>query len=174
MLNKPSGYVSATDDKKDPTVIDIVSKKFRKTGLNVMGRLDKDTEGLIILTDDGKLIHEVLSPKKHVAKVYYAKIYGCVTEEDIEEFSKGININDEYITKPSELKIINSGDISEIELKIFEGKYHQVKRMFLARGKKVIYLKRIQIGDIYLDENLKLGEFRELTESELKSLKKQY
>jgi 16S rRNA pseudouridine516 synthase len=172
MMNKPSGYVSATDDKRDPTVLDIISGHFRKAGLNVMGRLDKDTEGLLILTDDGDLIHEILSPKKHVAKVYYAKIDGCVTEEDVQEFSKGININNEYTTKPSELKIINSGDISEIELKIFEGKYHQVKRMFLARGKKVIYLKRIQIGDIYLDENLKLGEFRELTENELKSLKK--
>ena len=172
MLNKPAGFVSATEDKRDQTVLDIVKGHFRTSGLNVMGRLDKDTEGLLILTDDGNLIHEVLSPKKHIPKIYYAKIEGHVTEEDVEEFAKGINVNDEYITKPGELKIISSGDISEIELKIFEGKYHQVKRMFLARGKKVIYLKRIRIGDVCLDENLKLGEFRELTDEEMGSLKR--
>ena len=133
-----------------------------------VGRLDKDTEGLLVLTNDGQLAHRVLSPKKHVPKTYYAKIQGKVTEEDILAFEKGVILDDGYETMPSQLKILKSDDMSEIELTIHEGKFHQVKRMFESVGKKVVYLKRLSMGKLKLDESLKLGEYRELTEEEVK------
>ena len=133
-----------------------------------VGRLDKDTEGLLVLTNDGQLAHRVLSPKKHVPKTYYAKIQGKVTEEDILAFEKGVILDDGYETMPSQLKILKSDDMSEIELTIHEGKFHQVKRMFESVGKKVVYLKRLSMGKLMLDENLGLGEYRELTDEEVK------
>lgn len=170
MLNKPDGYISATYDKHDPIVLDLIDPIYNAFEPFPVGRLDKDTEGLLILTNDGKLSHRVLSPKKHVPKTYYAKVEGLVTENDVKAFEKGVTLDDGYETMPAQLKILNSGEESEIELTIHEGKFHQVKRMFESVGKKVVYLKRISMGKLLLDENLALGEYRELTEDEIKLL----
>ena len=168
MLNKPDGYISATFDKYDPIVLDLIDQSYLVFEPFPVGRLDKDTEGLLVLTNDGQLAHRVLSPKKHVPKTYYAKIQGKVTEEDILAFEKGVILDDGYETMPAQLKILESGEQSEIELTIHEGKFHQVKRMFESVGKKVVYLKRLSMGKLKLDESLKLGEYRELTEEEVK------
>ena len=168
MLNKPDGYISATFDKYDPIVLDLIDQSYLVFEPFPVGRLDKDTEGLLVLTNDGQLAHRVLSPKKHVPKTYYAKIQGKVTEEDILAFEKGVILDDGYETMPSQLKILKSDDMSEIELTIHEGKFHQVKRMFESIGKKVVYLKRLSMGKLKLDESLGLGEYRELTEEEVK------
>ena len=169
MLYKPAGYVSATTDAKDKTVLDLITDKKRKD-LFPVGRLDKDTEGLLLITNDGDLAHRLLAPKKHVDKLYYAKVEGLVTEDDVKTFAEGVNIGDDEMTRPAVLEILKSDDISEIHLTIQEGKFHQVKRMFEAVGKKVIYLKRVSMGTLRLDENLKLGEYRALTEEELEHL----
>lgn len=170
MLNKPQDYVSATTDKRDATVIDLLDEEYLCFEPFPIGRLDKDTEGLLIISNDGKLSHDLLSPKKHIPKTYYADINGIVTEEDVNEFKKGIILEDGYNCLPSELNIIKSDTISEIELTIYEGKFHQVKRMFEAVGKEVTYLKRISMGTLKLDESLELGEYRELTDEELNML----
>lgn len=170
MLNKPAGVVSATEDSKERTVLDVVKQRKRKD-LFPVGRLDKDTEGLLLLTNDGALAHRLLSPKHHVAKVYYAKVLGVMDEEDILKFSKGLSVDDEFVALPAELKILKTDtDASEIELKIYEGKFHQVKRMVHAVGKEVVYLKRLSMGGLKLDAQLKPGEYRPLTESELEEL----
>ena len=138
-----------------------------------VGRLDKDTEGLLLITNDGALAHRLLSPKKHVDKCYFARICGKVTEEDVRSFEKGVNIGSQEqpeITMPGKLEIITSDDISKIRLTIQEGKFHQVKRMFQAVGKEVIYLKRLRMGTLILDENLGIGEYRPLTKEELEKL----
>lgn len=171
MMNKPQGVVSATWDRSLRTVADILPEEFKCFELFPVGRLDIDTEGLLIMTDDGQLAHELLSPRKHVSKRYYARIEGRVTEEEIKSFRQGVTLEDGYKTLPSELEILKSGEISEIELVIYEGKFHQVKRMFEAVGKKVSFLKRIQMGNLKLDEKLDKGECRELTEEELTVLK---
>ena len=173
MLNKPAGVVSATEDKKERTVIDLIKESKRKD-LFPAGRLDKDTEGLLLITNDGQLAHRLLSPKKHVDKVYYAKIDGMVTEEDVKRFAKGIDIGaeEEEMTRPAKLDIMRSAEESEIRLTIHEGKFHQVKRMFLAVGKEVTYLKRERMGTLCLDENLKPGEYRLLTEEEIENVRK--
>ena len=168
MMNKPDGYLSATFDKRDPIVLDLIDPSYLTFEPFPVGRLDKDTEGLLVLTNDGQLAHRVLSPKKHVPKTYYAKIEGVVTEEDIKAFEKGVILDDGYETMPSQLKILKSDELSEIELTIHEGKFHQVKRMFESVGKKVVYLKRLSMGKLMLDENLGLGEYRELTDEEVK------
>ena len=170
MMNKPQGVLSATEDKRDQTVIDLLDAEYNIFELFPVGRLDKDTEGFLLLTNDGKLAHNLLSPKKGVPKTYYAHIEGIVTEEDTERFSEGVILDDGYETKPGQLRILKSADISEIELTITEGKYHQVKRMFEAVGKQVIYLKRLSMGPLSLDESLALGSYRELTEEELQQL----
>ena len=170
MLNKPDGYISATFDKRDPIVLDLIDKEDLVFEPFPVGRLDKDTEGLLVLTNDGQLAHRVLSPKKHVPKTYYAKIEGIVTEEDIKAFAKGVTLDDGYETMPAELIILKSDEISEIELTIHEGKFHQVKRMFESVDKKVIYLKRLSMGKLKLHENLALGEYRELTDEEVKMI----
>ena len=172
MLNKPAGVISATEDNRCETVIDLIESKKRKD-LFPVGRLDKDTEGLLLITNDGALAHRLLSPKKHVDKCYFAKVQGKVTEEDVMAFSKGVNIGtleEEEWTMPGELVILKSDEISEIRLTIQEGKFHQVKRMFQAVGKEVIYLKRERMGTLVLDDSLELGEYRELTDEELKNL----
>ena len=169
MLNKPAGVISATEDKREKTVIDLITEKKRKD-LFPVGRLDRDTEGLLLITNDGELAHRLLSPSKHVDKVYYAKIDGKVTIEDVEAFQQGVDIGEEKLTRPAKLRILKSGTQSEIELTICEGKFHQVKRMFQAVGKEVVYLKRLQMGTLILDESLKLGEYRELTEQEIADL----
>ena len=168
VLNKPMGFVTSTEDPRDRTVMELVPRDWMKMGVFPVGRLDKDTEGLLVLTNDGQLAHRVLSPKKHVPKTYYAKIEGRVTEEDIKAFEAGVTLDDGYETMPAQLKIIESGEQSEIELTIHEGKFHQVKRMCESVGKKVVYLKRLSMGKLMLDENLGLGEYRELTDEEVK------
>ncbi len=177
MLNKPAGVVSATVDSRDLTVIELIESKKRKD-LFPVGRLDKDTEGLLLITNDGALAHRLLSPKKHVDKCYYAKVNGNVTQKDIDIFAKGVNIgteDSEEWTSPAVLQILTQEKegpetISEIRLTIQEGKYHQVKRMFQAVGKEVLYLKRESMGTLKLDRHLKTGEYRTLTEEELKRL----
>ena len=173
MLNKPAGVVSATEDRRDITVIDLIKEKKRKD-LFPVGRLDKDTEGLLLITNDGDLAHRLLAPKKHVDKVYYAKVAGIVTEDDVEKFAQGIDIGteEEEMTRPARLDILKSGEESEIRLTIHEGKFHQVKRMFQAVEKEVIYLKRERMGSLCLDENLKPGEYRLLTEEEIENVRK--
>lgn len=171
MMHKPPGVISATEDLHDQTVIDLLDPFHAHFEPFPVGRLDKDTEGLLLITNDGGLTHNLLSPKKHVPKVYYAQIDGEVTGADIEAFSRGVMLEDGYMTKPGELVILNAGPTSEIELTISEGKFHQVKRMFESVGKKVTYLKRLSMGSLKLDEQLELGEYRELTEDELNSLK---
>jgi len=170
MMNKPQGVLSATEDKRDQTVIDLLDEEYNIFEMFPVGRLDKDTEGFLLLTNDGKLAHNLLSPKKGVPKTYYAHIEGIVTEEDTKKFSEGVILDDGYETKPGQLSILKSADISEIELTITEGKYHQVKRMFEAVGKQVVYLKRLSMGPLSLDESLALGSYRELTEEELQLL----
>ena len=172
MLNKPAGVISATEDKRDITVLDLIKEKKRKD-LFPVGRLDKDTEGILLITNDGALAHRLLSPKKHVDKCYYAKIRGGVTEDDVRVFKERINIGTQEEpewTMPAELKILEKGTVSRIRLTIREGKFHQVKRMFLAVGKEVVYLKRERMGALVLDEELAPGEYRKLTDSELKSI----
>lgn len=171
IMNKPQGVISATKDDNDTTVVDLIKTNTRND-LFPVGRLDKDTEGLLIITNDGEMAHRLLSPSNHVKKIYYAKISGVVTEEDVKKFSEGLTLADGTVTKPADLKIIKSGDISEIELTIVEGKYHQVKRMFASTGKHVEFLKRICMGELYLDDNLKTGEYRKLTDDELRRLQK--
>ncbi|PYF09100.1 pseudouridine synthase [Ureibacillus chungkukjangi] len=170
MMHKPPGVISATEDNVDKTVIDLLDPLAQHFKPFPVGRLDKDTEGLLLITNDGQLSHNLLSPKKHVPKTYYAKIDGEVTQSDIEAFKQGVELDDGYVTKPGELVILSSGPRSEIELTIQEGKFHQVKRMFESVGKKVTYLKRLSMGSLVLDESLELGDYRELTEEELKSL----
>jgi|SRR5690625_63044 len=167
MLNKPAGYLSATEDFKDQTVIDLLEPDLQLFEPFPVGRLDKDTEGLLLLTNDGQLAHHMLSPKKGVKKTYYARVSGRVTEEDREAFEKGVTLDDGYVTKPAKLEILTRGTMSEIELTITEGKFHQVKRMFQAVGKEVIYLRRERMGELYLDESLPLGSYRELNKKEL-------
>ena len=167
MMNKPQGVISATEDTRDETVIDLLELEDAHFEPFPVGRLDKDTEGFVLLTNNGKLAHELLSPKKHVPKTYFARIQGEVTKDDIMKFKDGVTLDDGYETKPAELVIKTSGSVSEIELTITEGKFHQVKRMFLAVDKKVIYLKRLSIGPLELDPTLELGEYRELTDEEV-------
>lgn len=166
MMNKPPGVISATEDSRNQTVVDLLDDDVRHFEPYPVGRLDKDTVGLLLLTNDGALTHRLLSPNKGVPKVYYAKIDGVVEEKDIDAFSQGVILDDGYHTKPGLLKILKSGPISEIELTITEGKFHQVKRMFEAVGKTVIYLKRLSMGALLLDESLPEGSYRELTEDE--------
>lgn len=172
MMNKPPGVISATEDKYDQTVIDLLDPLAQHFKPFPVGRLDKDTEGLLILTNNGHLSHQLLSPKKHVPKLYFAVIEGKVTEDDVKKFKEGVTLEDGYFTKPGELTILLSGEVSEIELTIMEGKFHQVKRMFESVGKKVTYLKRMSMGSLRLDETLELGEYRHLTEEELEALQK--
>ncbi|KIY22605.1 pseudouridine synthase [Mesobacillus subterraneus] len=167
MMNKPPGVISATEDSHEETVINLLEAEDLVFEPFPVGRLDKDTEGLLLLTNDGQLSHRLLSPKQHVPKTYFAVIEGEVTEQDIVSFKQGVTLDDGYKTKPGKLVIVKSGLTSDIELTIIEGKFHQVKRMFLAVGKRVVYLKRISMGPLQLDETLELGEYRELTDEEI-------
>jgi len=189
MLNKPAGVVSATQDNRDKTVLDLLTCVHSKETFPV-GRLDKDTEGLLLLTNDGSLAHELLSPRKHVSKRYLVWVEGEITPIDIMLLEKGLDIGDEKLTLPAELSNISyyvkAGEKmrrreenekrpvvqTRLEICISEGRYHQIKRMFAAVGKQVQYLKRLSMGCLELDEALALGEFRKLTEEEIKKLKK--
>lgn len=166
MLNKPAGVISASEDKREKTVVDLIESRQRKD-LFPVGRLDKDTEGLLLITNDGALAHRLLSPKRHVDKVYYAKIRGTVTEQDALRFKQGLDIGEKRQTLPADLRILKSAEESEIELTIREGKFHQVKRMFQAVGKEVVYLKRLRMGNLVLDEHLNPGEYKKLDRKEL-------
>jgi len=167
MLNKPSEVVSSTDDPRSKTVIDLLEAKYRAFDPFPIGRLDKDTEGLLILSNDGQLAHNLLSPKKHVEKTYYVEVEGKVEEKYIDIFKEGIVIDDGYKTMAAKLEILDIGPTSRVHLTIEEGKFHQVKRMFKALSMEVTYLKRISMGELKLDDSLKLGEYRELTEEEV-------
>lgn len=171
ILHKPAGYITATEDKKLPTVVDLLDEEDRNKDVAPVGRLDKDTEGLLVLTNDGKTTHELLSPKKHVDKVYYARVKGAVMPEDCDAFATGMTLEDGTVFAPGKLEIITSGEESEIYVTIKEGKFHQVKRMVQAIGKEVVYLKRIKMGNFSLPEDLALGEYRQLTKEELMQLK---
>lgn len=167
MLNKPAGVVSAVTDNNCKTVIDLLDVN-PKQGLFPVGRLDKDTEGLLLITNNGGLAHNLLSPNKHVTKTYYVELNGSLTENDIQLFKEGLDIGEKKITKPAILNI--QEDKSKALITITEGKYHQVKRMFGAIGLKVTYLKRLSMGAIHLDTDLKPGEYRELTKEEVSML----
>lgn len=172
MLNKPQGVVSATEDRKEQTVLDLIPSKRRKD-LFPVGRLDKDTEGLLLITNDGPLAHRLLSPGKHVDKTYFARVRGRVTEREVELFADRVNIgsdkNPEW-TMPAELCVLECGDISQVRLTIHEGKYHQIKRMFQAAGMEVLYLKRERMGTLILDEKLEPGQYRPLTREEIQDV----
>ena len=172
MLHKPAGYISATEDKRLDTVLDLLPENAR-SDLFPAGRLDRDTEGLLLLTNDGKLAHYMLSPKRHVDKTYYARIQGRVKPEHVQAFLEGLDIGDEKKTLPAKLRILKSGTESGIKVNVREGRYHQVKRMFEAIGCQVTYLKRLSMGSLKLDESLTPGACRPLTEEELRSLKEE-
>ncbi|MBO0432427.1 pseudouridine synthase [Enterococcus sp. DIV0660C] len=170
LLNKPAGVVSATQDNYDETVLDLLNDFDYREDLFPVGRLDKDTEGLLLITNDGALAHRLLSPKKHVEKEYFAKVTGVMTAEDVQSFSKGLVISQGEETLPAVLMIDAVNEVeetSEIRLILHEGKFHQVKRMVKAVGKEVTYLKRIRMGNVVLPADLALGEYRELTVEEL-------
>lgn len=172
MLNKPDGVVSATFDNYDETVIDLLDEEYRVFEPFPVGRLDKDTVGLLLITNDGELNHRLISPKWHVDKVYYAEIDKAVGEKEITAFEKGITLDDGYKCMPAKLEVLSSDENgSEVMVTIQEGKFHQVKRMFNSVDKNVVYLKRIKFGALELDEALAEGEYRELSEDEMEILK---
>ena len=170
MLNKPPGVITATEDARELTVLDLIKNCSRKD-LFPVGRLDKDTEGLLLLTNDGDLAHRLLSPKHHVSKIYYAKVDGVMTERDIRLFKEGLKVDDSLTALPANLTILKTDEnSSEIQLEIYEGKFHQVKRMVHAVGKEVVYLKRLSMGSLLLDETLEPGAYRPLTSAEVEGL----
>lgn len=171
MLNKPAGYLSATEDGKGETVLDLLPQDLKRQDLFPVGRLDKDTEGLLLLTNEGGLAHALLSPKRHVDKMYYTRTAGRLSEEDCRAFADGLSLGDGLRCLPAKLEILTAGEESEALVTLREGKYHQVKRMLAARGKPVLYLERIRMGTLSLDRSLARGAFRFLTEEELAALR---
>jgi len=180
MLNKPAGTVSATQDKDAKTVVSLLSTEDKKRrNLFPVGRLDKDTEGLLLLTDDGMLSHQLISPKKHADKLYYAKLAREITEEDIAVFASGMKVDEELTAMPAVLRRLSDTELAAFlpeggfaaAVTLQEGKFHQVKRMFVATGNEVLYLKRMAMGGVRLDETLAPGAYRTLTEEELKTLR---
>ncbi|BBM53053.1 pseudouridine synthase [Leptotrichia trevisanii] len=188
MMNKPAGVISATEDNHHKTVIDLLNDEYRTYDIFPVGRLDIDTEGLLLLTNDGVLSHNLLSPKKHVDKKYYVKIANPLSEDDIKMLENGIKLEENFVTKKAKVEIICNGSEKEsknsdfdenknnknenlVYITISEGKFHQVKRMFKAVNNEVLYLKRVKMGNLLLDEKLELGEYRELIEEELNNLK---
>ena len=189
LLNKPAGYVSATEDNRENTVLELIPKDRRRS-LFPVGRLDKDTEGLLLITDDGMLAHELLAPGKHVDKTYFVRVEGKLTVEKIEKLENGVDIGEKKLTMPAKVEIVGgswegAGEpepgrvrrenlpevYTELHLTIHEGKFHQVKRMMAAVGTPVVYLKRTAMGSLTLPDDLKKGESRPLTEEEVKSLR---
>lgn len=170
MLHKPGGCVSATEDASERTVLELLPASIRR-GLFPVGRLDKDTEGLLLLTDDGPLAHRLLSPKKHVEKTYCARVEGSLGPEDVKAFAAGLDIGDEKPALPAKLQICGETDgICQVLITVSEGRYHQVKRMVAARGGRVIWLKRLSMGPLTLDERLAPGQYRKLTQEEMRLL----
>ena len=173
MLNKKAGYLTATEDGRQETVLDLLHRSLpetRKQKLFPVGRLDKDTEGLLLITDDGPLAHELLAPKKHVEKTYFVRVDGPLCAADAAAFEEGMDIGEKRLLKPAVLEILPSAE--EALVSISEGKFHQIKRMFEKRGRKVLYLKRLSMGSLKLDENLAIGEARPLLEEEISGLRK--
>jgi len=172
LMNKPSGVVSATVDKHDETVIDLLDQQYHAFKPFPIGRLDKDTVGLLLITNDGELNHKLIAPKNHVDKVYYAEINKFVDEVDIRAFKKGVSLDDGYKCMPAVLEILNANENgSEVMITIQEGKFHQIKRMFESVDKKVVFLRRISFGPLKLNEDLSEGQYRELSEDEINLLK---
>ncbi|MBE6599800.1 MAG: rRNA pseudouridine synthase [Ruminococcaceae bacterium] len=168
MLNKPKGYISATDDSRLPTVMELLPEKYGKLGLFPCGRLDRDTTGLMLLTDDGELAHFLLSPVSHVPKTYYFECRDELCEISAEKLADGVDIGEKSLTKPAALEYEGkSGRIT-----VSEGRYHQIKRMFEAIGNEITYLERVTFGPLTLDPALARGEWRELTENEIKEIQK--
>lgn len=166
MMNKPKGYLSATFDNSNPTIIELVPQQFNFKDLSIVGRLDKDTEGLILLSNDGAFIHNITSPKKHISKKYYVEYSGVLLSDAVSYVENGIEIDD-YKTLPGKLELIDS---NKAYITIYEGKFHQVKKMFEKLNTKVEYLKRVQIGSLQLGD-LKIGEVKELTLDDLEKIK---
>lgn len=169
MLHKPAGLLSATEDKKQNTVLDLLPPDLKKRGLFPVGRLDKDTTGLLLLTDDGDLAHQLLSPKKHVDKVYLAQVDGHLEASDVSALAAGMTLRDGLHCLPAKLEPLGDGSSGLVTLR--EGKYHQVKRMLAARGKPVLKLKRLSMGGVSLDQNLEIGAWRYLSDSEVSVLR---
>ena len=170
MMNKPKGVVSASDGEKEKTVVDLVPQSLYRKGLFPAGRLDKDTTGFVLLTDDGDFAHKILSPKNHIYKTYIAELKSPLSDENIEKLQNGITLLDGTHLKESKVRVLNNYEKPMAEIVICEGKYHQVKRMFAAIGNKVVNLKRIKMGNLELDLSLKLGECREITPLELEKI----
>ena len=172
VMNKPAGVVSATVDKYDETVIDLIDQEYHAFNPFPIGRLDKDTVGLLLITNDGELNHKLIAPKNHVDKAYYAEINKFVDQKDIDTFKKGVVLDDGYKCMPAILEVLNANENgSEVMITIQEGKFHQVKRMFESVDKNVAFLRRVSFGPLKLDENLCEGKYRELSEEELNLLK---
>ena len=172
MMNKPQGVISATEDTKHRTVLDLLDDLARTKEVFPVGRLDIDTHGLLLLTNDGKLAHALLSPKRHVDKTYLAQVKGIMTQEDVERFAKGIPLKD-FTCQPAKLEIVSVNPVknqSLVRVTIAEGKFHQVKRMVAYCGKEVVDLQRLTMGTLALDENLERGEWRRLTKEELENV----
>ena len=171
MLHKPAGVLSATEDGRGKTVLDLLPQELQRQGLFPVGRLDKDTEGLLLLTNEGGLAHDLLSPRHHVDKVYYARTAGTLTEADRRAFAEGLELGG-LLCLPAELEILSAGtEGSEALVTLREGKFHQVKRMLAQRGKPVLYLKRVKMGNLTLDPALARGDYRYLTDEELRELR---
>jgi len=177
MMNKPQGTLTAARDKKQKTVMDLLPPLYAAMDCMPAGRLDKDTEGLLVITSDGQLAHRIISPKKDVTKVYFARVNGVLNEKDVAAFAQGLHISDsdgEFDAKPAGLEIVSTdGAMSEVRVRVSEGKYHQVKRMLASRGAPVVYLKRERIGALCLDPVLSPGQWREMTEEEVLLLERE-
>ena len=170
MLHKPAGVISASEDRRERTCVDLIDET-RRRDLFPVGRLDRDTEGLLLITNDGDLCHRLLTPSRHVDKVYYARISGKVTGEDVRGFASGLQVDADFRAMPAQLRILRSDSVSEVEIVIREGKFQQIKRMFRAVGKEVLYLKRLSMGSLTLDPALQPGTWRRLTAEELAELR---
>lgn len=173
MLNKPQGVISASNDKTQKTVVDLVPKELFREGLFPAGRLDGDTTGFVLITDDGDFAHRILSPKNHIMKTYHATLRDALTQEDIVRFSQGLTLGDGTECLEAHVRVLEKGEKNIAEIKIYEGKYHQVKRMFASLGNKVLELRRVKMGGLELDETLSEGECREITDEELKMITEQ-
>lgn len=169
MLHKPAGLVSATEDPRQPTVLELLPEHLKRVGLFPAGRLDKDTEGLLLLTNDGEMAHRLLAPRRHVDKTYFVRVEGVLDPADAAAFSAGMTLGDGLVCMPAGLELLEEPDTAIVTLR--EGKYHQIKRMLAARGKPVRYLKRLTMGPLSLDPALKRGEWRPLTGEELAALR---
>lgn len=174
LLNKPQGVLSATEDRNQKTVVDLLKKKDQYQGIAPVGRLDKDTTGLLMLTNDGQLTHDLLAPRKHVDKIYRALVAGMPDEKTVKLFASGMTLGDGTILKPADLTILETdseNDQAKIEINICEGKYHQIKRMFGTCGMKVLELERLQMGNLKLSKDLKRGQYRELSLAEVEKIR---